>query len=576
MIRALALPLALFSISLAAAPTHREILIHFDKDRSSLTDQAKALLDEFLLTIEPDADQKIILEGHTDSDGMIAYNDTLSAARSRTVRDYLVRHGVHPDQVEWAFRGEHLPVASNMDESGMAQNRRVRILYTRYWFANTAELSEALRAGSVQHFTIDPSKNNLITGHAGATVAFRAHAFRYADGEPVSSPVSVEFTEALDPMQMVAFRLGTRSGKQLLETDGMVRVLATDETGRRVELDQALPMKVTMPADSLKARMELFISDSGTDWQVAIPRKDRPIPVDNTMGQPIELFIVRDLPVYKENQRGKPLKPSIPVIPSTPYPAPPPNMDRPWWGAFTPALMRAREQRAQAQADKRKQERDKRYQQRLDRYWADKEAFPKAMEAYTAKKAAWDSLKQVEYATWRQEVYLPALQRYDSLDNMLDASYGQEVAAWKARQDSLRKQYAQWAETAQTVTSAEIRNYVFTTTQLGWINCDRFYNVPEERKAPVIASTGSAYDVHAFVVFTGMRMLLPMEPGNGGEYVSSPVPTVEPAVIFAYTVKDGKAQLCVQPVVPGQVPDLEFKPSTMAELGKQLAELAGS
>ncbi|MFN6115840.1 MAG: hypothetical protein ACK46C_08160, partial [Flavobacteriales bacterium] len=46
--------------------------------------------------------------------------------------------------------------------------------------------------------------------------------------------------------------------------------------------------------------------------------------------------------------------------------------------------------------------------------------------------------------------------------------------------------------------------------QLGWINCDRFINLPESQKYQVITKGDTPKQTEAFVVFTKMRSILQM------------------------------------------------------------------
>lgn len=66
--------------------------------------------------------------GHTDSDGAAAYNQGLSQRRATAVSGILVDAGVPYARVQSAGRGETQPVASNLNDTGKAQNRRVEIV----------------------------------------------------------------------------------------------------------------------------------------------------------------------------------------------------------------------------------------------------------------------------------------------------------------------------------------------------------------------------------------------------------------------------------------------------------------
>lgn len=86
-----------------------------------LNDVAKAL-------IEQDPDSKMVVEGHTDSQGAAAANQELSQKRAQSVRDYLVSRGIAGDRVTAQGFGPTRPVGENNSPEGRANNRRVEIV----------------------------------------------------------------------------------------------------------------------------------------------------------------------------------------------------------------------------------------------------------------------------------------------------------------------------------------------------------------------------------------------------------------------------------------------------------------
>lgn len=68
--------------------------------------------------------------GHTDNVGEAGYNFDLSQRRAQAVASVLIGAGVSPNRVRSIGRGEDQPVASNLDASGRALNRRVEIIIT--------------------------------------------------------------------------------------------------------------------------------------------------------------------------------------------------------------------------------------------------------------------------------------------------------------------------------------------------------------------------------------------------------------------------------------------------------------
>ena len=75
------------------------------------------------------------IEGHTDSIGTDAYNQKLSEARARTVRDWLAKRNVIPASTPIRGFGKSMPIAPNTtadgkdDPEGRQRNRRVEVVF---------------------------------------------------------------------------------------------------------------------------------------------------------------------------------------------------------------------------------------------------------------------------------------------------------------------------------------------------------------------------------------------------------------------------------------------------------------
>jgi outer membrane protein OmpA-like peptidoglycan-associated protein len=73
-------------------------------------------------------DLRLEIEGHTDSIGSDAYNQTLSEKRAASVRDYLMDNGVSINNVIARGLGKGGPVADNSTAKGRQLNRRVEMI----------------------------------------------------------------------------------------------------------------------------------------------------------------------------------------------------------------------------------------------------------------------------------------------------------------------------------------------------------------------------------------------------------------------------------------------------------------
>jgi outer membrane protein OmpA-like peptidoglycan-associated protein len=104
----------------------------FTSGKSDLLPGAQAKLTEVAeaLTRE-DKESRIVVEGHTDSQGGASYNQDLSQRRAKAVRDYLVTRGMASDRVTSEGFGLTRPIADNTSPEGRANNRRVEIVVSK-------------------------------------------------------------------------------------------------------------------------------------------------------------------------------------------------------------------------------------------------------------------------------------------------------------------------------------------------------------------------------------------------------------------------------------------------------------
>jgi len=101
--------------------------ILFDYNSAALRSESRNTLNELASNFSQYPDNRIIVEGHTDSTGGDAYNQRLSEQRAGAVADYLIDRRVPADNVIVYGYGEMRPKASNDTAEGRQLNRRVEI-----------------------------------------------------------------------------------------------------------------------------------------------------------------------------------------------------------------------------------------------------------------------------------------------------------------------------------------------------------------------------------------------------------------------------------------------------------------
>ncbi len=101
----------------------------FPQGSAILGDGAQPVLDLFASVMAAGTTSRLIIEGHTDSQGSEAYNFALSQQRVAAVFAYLTTMGIDPARLELAPRGETEPVADNGTNEGRSRNRRVELIF---------------------------------------------------------------------------------------------------------------------------------------------------------------------------------------------------------------------------------------------------------------------------------------------------------------------------------------------------------------------------------------------------------------------------------------------------------------
>jgi outer membrane protein OmpA-like peptidoglycan-associated protein len=104
--------------------------VNFDFDKSTLTANAKTILDNVAEELAAYPAIKVEVGGHTDAKGSDEYNQSLSERRAASVMKYLASKDVASDRMTSAGYGESKPVADNETDEGRELNRRVELRIT--------------------------------------------------------------------------------------------------------------------------------------------------------------------------------------------------------------------------------------------------------------------------------------------------------------------------------------------------------------------------------------------------------------------------------------------------------------
>ncbi len=102
--------------------------IRFDVNKASIKPESNGAINKIFELMQKQPDLKFSVEGHTDSDGDEATNQTLSEARAKAVMDRLISMGISSNRLKSSGWGESSPIGENSTPEGKANNRRVEFV----------------------------------------------------------------------------------------------------------------------------------------------------------------------------------------------------------------------------------------------------------------------------------------------------------------------------------------------------------------------------------------------------------------------------------------------------------------
>ncbi len=579
---------SLFGISLSAqnTPADPPYSLYFTTASAELDGPARAQLDRLIAEQSGFRDFSLTIEAHTDDRGTDQYNAELAQRRARSVADFLKRRGLTPRAIAVVSFGESQARVRTGDDATRRPDRRVDIRVDRDAWTGLDAITTELRDGRTQQFTFDAATPQVLRGARGGQFLLDAGSLvDAATGQPYAGPVVATLTECYTMDAMLLAQLSTTAQGKLLETGGMLQLTAATPDGAPLALAEGRQVYAAIPTREYDARMQIFYGQNHTedgtpqDWS-ATPSRVQPGFEAFLPGRPPIRTVNLDRLVgqYMNRWRQQNPEPKTPTLAAerraiAPGPEPDPNAKRYRPRNIFDRLFTSKQKRTEREAQL--------YQQALDRYEKKRARYASAL-AHNATIDENNIALRTTYATqqrdWRQR-----LRGYQQATRTrLEAEYAEQL-----RQDSL--DYARWRE--QRLSQLEdafaengladrslADRYFFAISELGWVNCDVFYNNTAERTKVLVRGETGATAPKIIMVLREPRALLALNPDATGHFSSGEVPAGLTSDLVAYKVEAGRLFLAEHRFVTGAAEplELEYRPVAVTELREVLARYQDS
>lgn len=415
-----------------------------------------------------------------------------------------------------------------------------------------------------QTFFLDGVKSKQIEGKNGTVCLFPDSAFIRPDGTFATGNIKIELLECYDLKNILAAQLSTTSKNDLIETAGMINVVAT-ENGKALRIAPGKNYTLQFPRQE-KNDFVLFTGERSPqgimDWTL-IEDSSKPVELrssqtnviaelDKTPFKNSDFIEIRHSYMRKhlgkitlddhfrwKLQNGQ-------------------NFSEYYLSNFNPSL------------------------EMVQDFHSNNLSCEITFKVNADGEVIQSYISKTSYTDWDQSLLqfvqsLPALRVdlvmptyvYDH-DIKLEFARGMKSVT-QSFVDGYRKMnnYKNEGQLAN-VNSTDLNYYIFNVSELGWINCDRFTN--EETLVDFKVKTSDVDSCKMSLIFDDMNSIVAGIPD--GEYVVfNDVPNNKKVRIFALKCINGAATLCNQPAVINEkkpVAISNFQPFTLKQLDETL------
>ena len=559
--------------------------VYFDTDEHQLTHSSQTALHQLSNELESLPGLTVEIQAHTDDRGSEDYNFRLAERRARSVKAFLLKRGLIVENTTVSSLGELQPSFDNAEEEGRQGNRRVDVILNYKGVNNFDELFGLIKNDQIQTYEIDPTKPTQVVGQQGTIVWIEANTFVSADGSLPEGPVQIQMKEAYQEADMILSDLMTSSGGNLLETGGMISLEAISG-GEKLKLQAGQELIVGMPTQMQREGMELFLGETDengqlSDWQATNQGYETDVTAYLKFPpRPKAPNAIYHYPKFKLDLSGEPIAPTRPKAPYKPFKPKRENVK--YDPGFVKRLLMGKKKIEEKEdaifAEKmtKYEERMKKYHRKMIRYEQEEKRYQKKNTEYKRAHKAWERGLSRQYDNHEEsEAYKKQMEIYRAVYERKMKVYKEKLAKWRQEKDRILEEFETKYDQVGNMSAQTLNNYLFRVNELGWINCDRFYNIPESEKMELAINDPDQEEERVFIVFKEIDSIL--RPGKRNQqYISSRIPKSADVKIVGIKIKDGRPQLAVKETkVDALASDytLEFKTCSLKEMRSTLTAL---
>ncbi len=359
-------------------------------------------------------------------------------------------------------------------------------------------------------FEINPTEETMLNGDKGTAVYIPADVFQFADGTTPTGKVSIELKECYSLTDMIAENMNTTSGHRILETGGMIYFNATAD-GKQLSIKDGKAFVIGFPKGIQAEEMDLFydfaINDTSSTW-------------------------VSDYKMFEAEAMQQAQADTTPsegdVALNLNYPIG--MTDDLYDYGFSTSLQTATfydlflvgQSRTVLDYINDPETVDQNIAHEfLDNNWRVE------FDLNIDKNGKMYNFRPInnEYSNYNKRAITLALDYFKAIPPFDIASYkkeeikhnwdyslgimGSRTLNWERFKTKFREQFSEYKDKAiQNLDKTALDYYMFSATKMGWINCDRFWEIDDEDKTDFIVTTQNPKNTKVQIVFKDINSIM--------------------------------------------------------------------
>jgi len=398
-------------------------------------------------------------------------------------------------------------------------------------------------APTPETFEIDPAEEITLTGTKGTVVYIPVDAFQFADGTTPTSKVSIELKECYTLSSMIAENMSTTSGPHILETAGMIYVNASAD-GKPLSIKEGKAFVIGFPKANKTDEMDLFydvqLGDTISTWvpdhKMYLVDATTSAGGDSIQGDGMEGYTVYPIKITDDLfDYDFWLRSDASLF------------DLPLKGQNKTMIKYIEDQKPTADSLARKF-----YQNR----WSI------GFKFNIDKNGKITNLRVDEqypdYDTYALGIFKGYFKNAPALDLSVDTIkvdhnrdytvgiFGTRQVNEERYKKRFREQYSQYTTQAiQKMDKNALDYYMFSATKMGWINCDKFWDIDEEKKTNFVVKIASPKDAKVQIVFKDIKSIM-TGAYEDGQVVFRNVPLGKKIKIIGINYSNGKPTMALK------------------------------